>query len=870
MGKPIHVLIVEDSEDDALMEVRELKRGGYTPIFERVETSESMRTALDKGKWDVILADYSLPSFSAPVALRLMQEMRLDLPFIIVTGTVTDDMAVAAMKSGAHDYIVKGNLKRLVPAIERERREAEVRWKHKQAEEDLLIAEGNFRNSIENSPLGIRIVTAEGELVYVNKTMLDIVGYSSFEELKAIPISKLYTSESYAQHLERREKRKLGKVTPTQYEISLVRKDGQTRHLVASRKPVVWNGELQFQVIYQDITERKEMEKALRESEEFRSSLLNNSPFPILTLNPDTSLGYVNPAFEKLTGFSYAEIAGIKSPDYPWWMKEEETVKEMSLMLGEALTEGVSGLERCFQKKNGEQFWVEINGVAVSEGDKFKFFLSNWVDITERKKAEERLRESEEKIRAIFDSLALGVIVSDLNGKILELNEAKVRMHGYDSREELIGRNLFELISEKDYTRVMENRKRRIEQGFIGHAEYTYLKKDGSEFPGEVSNTVFRDASGNPIGIISITEDITERKRTEEEIRRAAEEWRTTFDSITDLVSIHGSDFKLVRVNKAFADSLNMKPQELIGKTCYQIVHGTNEPISGCPHMKTLETEMPATLIFLEPKLGIYMEVSTSPIFNEKGEVIASVHVARDITERKKMEEQLILTDRLASIGELASGIAHELNNPLTSVIGFSELLLERKDIPDNINEDLRTINREAQRTAGIVRNLLTFARKHAPTKQPVDINAIITNVLALRAYEHNLNNIRVDSNFAIGVPELMADGFQLQQVFLNIIINAEFFMVEAHGRGTLTITTEQVGDIMRISFADDGPGMPKENLSHIFDPFFTTKEVGKGTGLGLSICHGIITAHGGRIYAESELGKGATFVIELPISKSQ
>ncbi|GAJ11405.1 unnamed protein product, partial [marine sediment metagenome] len=180
-------------------------------------------------------------------------------------------------------------------------------------------------------------------------------------------------------------------------------------------------------------------------------------------------------------------------------------------------------------------------------------------------------------------------------------------------------------------------------------------------------------------------------------------------------------------MNKAFTDIFNMKPEELVGKTCYQVVHGTNEPVPDCPHMKTLETKEPAIAEFFEPHLGIHLEVATSPIFNENGEVVASVHVARDITERKKMQEQLIVTDRLASIGELASGIAHELNNPLTGVIGFSDLLLDR-DLPSDVREDLEVINREAKRTAGVVRNLLTFARKHDTEKKPVEVNSIIEN----------------------------------------------------------------------------------------------------------------------------------------------
>jgi len=220
----------------------------------------------------------------------------------------------------------------------------------------------------------------------------------------------------------------------------------------------------------------------------------------------------------------------------------------------------------------------------------------------------------------------------------------------------------------------------------------------------------------------------------------------------------------------------------------------------------------------------------------------------------------------LASLGELASGAAHELNNPLTSIIGFSQLLMERK-VPDDIHEDLRLINTEAQRAASVTRNLLTFAGRHAPMKEPNQINNIIEDVLRITAYNHKAKSIEIERHFAPDLPEVMVDYFQMQQVFMNIIINAEYFMVNAHNRGTLSITTTERNDVVMILFTDDGPGIPPENLRRIFDPFFTTKEAGKGTGLGLSICHGIVTEHDGQIYARSQLGKGATIVVELPVN---
>jgi signal transduction histidine kinase len=191
------------------------------------------------------------------------------------------------------------------------------------------------------------------------------------------------------------------------------------------------------------------------------------------------------------------------------------------------------------------------------------------------------------------------------------------------------------------------------------------------------------------------------------------------------------------------------------------------------------------------------------------------------------------------------------------------------RNTPDYIRKDLAMIRDEARRAANVTSNLLTFARKHRPVKQLTQINDVIEDVLKLRGYAHKSNCIVVERHLASDLPEIPLDHFQMQQVFLNIVINAEYFMMQAHKKGTLTITTKRQNGSVIVSLADDGPGIPPENLTRIFDPFFTTKEVGKGTGLGLSICHGIVTEHGGQIYARSQPGKGATIFIELPIDRS-
>ncbi len=244
---------------------------------------------------------------------------------------------------------------------------------------------------------------------------------------------------------------------------------------------------------------------------------------------------------------------------------------------------------------------------------------------------------------------------------------------------------------------------------------------------------------------------------------------------------------------------------------------------------------------------------------------VGSVIIGRDLTEQKQMQERLMIADRLASIGELVSEVAHELEAPLASIIRFAELLLE-EEVSDEAREEIAIICHEAQRATDVIRNLRTFARRHKPSRCSVSINGVIATVLALRAHEQKLNNIKVDTCFAPDLLQVMADEFQLQQAFLNIIVNAEYFMERSHGRGTLTITTQRVGSSIRAVFADDGPGISEENLERLFATFFTTKDAGEGTGLGLSICHRVVTEHGGRIYAQSEPGKGATFIVELPV----
>ena len=241
----------------------------------------------------------------------------------------------------------------------------------------------------------------------------------------------------------------------------------------------------------------------------------------------------------------------------------------------------------------------------------------------------------------------------------------------------------------------------------------------------------------------------------------------------------------------------------------------------------------------------------------------------RDHTEERLLQERLLQSEKMASVGQLVSGVAHELNNPLTGVMGFAQLLLAR-ELDETVRGQIQTIYGEAERAAKIVQNLLSVARPRRPSKEMADVNALLQRVLELRSYDFAIRNISLDMTLDTRMPRVWADPDQIQQVFFNLIKNAEQAMIEAHGGGRLTVMTRGQPDGVRISVGDSGPGIAPEVQRRIFDPFFTTKDAGKGTGLGLTICYSIIDEHGGRIWTENLPAGGAVFQVELPVGVAE
>jgi PAS domain S-box-containing protein len=636
--------------------------------------------------------------------------------------------------------------------------------------------------------------------------------------------------------------------------------------------------------------ERKRAEDALRESEERYRAVIEGAHDMIQSVALDGSINFVNQAWLDTLGYNKADLpklnlVKILHPDSLPHCQElfQKVVKG----------EPVHNVQATFLTKDGREILVEGNAAPRLIGDKVVATQGIFRDVTERKEMEQQLQEkneqldaqneelraineelrateeelqhSQERLERMFESVTDGIVVTTLDGTVLKVNERAAQMIGYASDDELLGKNCFDCVAPGDHEKMAKNMQKVIKEGLIKRQEYTMLKADGAEFPAELSTNILKDASGNVIGLITIARDITERKQMEK-----------LFKTVTNSsqVGIYiTQDGKFQMANPQFQKLTGFSEDELIGMDSLSLVLDEDRDMVRKNALKMLKGERSSPYQFrVVNKAGEnrwVMETVSSIPYRGRRAILGN---CMDISERrqteereKQLEQELNLAGRLASIGQLAAGVAHEINNPLTGVIGFSHLMLSR-DIPDDIKQDLQVIHSEAQRVAKIVENLLVFAHQRKTGREYVDINEIINRVLELRAYEMKVNNIEVEPRLDPELPLTIADAGQLQQVFLNIVLNAEHFMVKAHNRGRLLVKTEKANGNIRASFTDDGTGISLENLDKIFNPFFTTKEVGKGTGLGLSICHSIITQHQGRIYAQSQLGKGATFVIELPI----
>jgi PAS domain S-box-containing protein len=620
--------------------------------------------------------------------------------------------------------------------------------------------------------------------------------------------------------------------------------------------------------ILRDTTERKKAEEAIRISEERLRGIAEIVPEAFFIYSLETNrYEYLSPAFEGLFGKSLAEH--YQNPGL-WY--EAVHPDDRDLVSTDIFNELDKGFNTDFRvvRPDGSIRWVFSHAFPVKNetGQIVRLFGANQ-DITERKQAEEALKESEGRYRSLVDNLPIGVYRNTPGGRgtFIFANNTLLKIFGIASPEDLPTLSPADLYQNPSERKVFSDTL--LKKGGVSGVQLRFRKVDGTPIWGSVTARVVYDDDGNPAFFDCTLEDITERKRAQEALSESEERYRALFENATIGIFHSLPGGRLLRVNPALAamfgyDSPDqmVSATEDIGAQLYVDPKRRSEFITqvirrgGWSHHKNQYRRKDDSTITVDLKVR--------PVYGPDGSVIYLEGFAEDVSEKEKMEQQLLQAEKLSSLGGILSGVAHELNNPLTSIIGNAQLLM-RKSITEDIREKLEIIQMESLRSSKIIQGLLAFARKHKPERRQIRVNNVIREAYRLREYDLRVSNINMKLELSDHIPPTHADPYQLQQVFINLINNAHDALTEIGGGSLIIRSWIRDGEIA-VEFVDDGPGIPKDIQQYIFDPFFTTKEVGKGTGLGLSVAYGIVSEHGGTIGVKSEPGSGATFTIGLPV----
>ncbi len=481
-------------------------------------------------------------------------------------------------------------------------------------------------------------------------------------------------------------------------------------------------------------------------------------------------------------------------------------------------------------------------------------------DISDRREAERRYRE-------LFDNIQEGLFFATPEGQFIDVNDAMVRMLGYESREELLRAD----VSAHLYpTRAAKERLVRTitAQGTLRNYEELLRRKDGSLLHTLQNISAVRDPQGRIVQIRGLMLDVTEQKMFQSQLQRERDFNQRILNTTQSMILVLDTAGLISYANRRCFEA-GYRQEELIGQRLVRLVEnshrqdfeGALQTTAHGHQVENLELRVKRS----DGSMG-HFSVSLSPSRDESNQVNSVVVVMTDITDAVLLQAKLAHAEKMATIGRLVSGVAHEVNNPLAAILGFTDLLLEDPSVPESAREELQIILRETQRTKEIVQGLLSFARQRPAQREPMQVNSILRQTIRLRSYDFSSHGVEVTEEFNENLQLAMGDPQQLQQVFLNILNNAYDAIQESGNHGKIRIRTRQTTDFIEVAFIDNGTGVSEPE--RIFDPFFTTKPAGKGTGLGLSICYGIVRAHGGEILCwNNEDDTGSTFVVRLPIA---
>jgi hypothetical protein len=734
-----------------------------------------------------------------------------------------------------------------------------------------MRAEAHYSRLVATSPFIIYVVDAAGEFVEINpagerlleRPATELLG-THFAHILA-PHSQAVAQQAFVDVLS-------GATNDVQVDLEVVNASGGHRWLAVSASAVRWGQSITgVHGIARDITQERIAAETLRESEEKFQQLAGNVREVFWIFSPDFSRTiYVSPAYERVWGQSLEEVyrdphsfLASVHPD------DRDRLAQAMSTLGEV---PVREIEYRVVRPDGGVRWVWSRGFPVLDAEGIMYRLVGTTeDVTERKEAEAAIRATQRRQQQVLDALPVGVVLADAGGELVWHNPEGDRIWGGVRRVSLDGYGEYKgwWTESGEPIQAHEWGMARALRGEPSAGELVDLQGfDGVRRTVRHSGAPLRGEQGEVTGALIVLEDVTEAREQETQRRLLA----AALEGLSDGVCLATEEGEIVYANRAFADILGFDSGAGNSLSFADFA-------SGAEMQKEIDDALRAVR-----ELGSWtgrvrrrrlVDGRTIPVEARLGRVEQGTHrrgllfgIIRDITAQVSAEQHLRRAERLASLGTLLGGVAHELNNPLSAVLGFADILL-MDERPAEEREDLRTIRREAERMAKIVSDLRLLARDTqegaSAARERVDLNDIVAHVVRTRQYSLRTRNVELHTDLASELPFVRGDRGQIEQVLLNLVVNAEQALMSVPGERRLILRTRATATGASLHVVDNGPGIPVHLLERIFDPFFTTKAPGEGTGLGLSLVHSIVSEHGGEIRVDSEAGAGAAFRIDLP-----
>jgi len=581
------------------------------------------------------------------------------------------------------------------------------------------------------------------------------------------------------------------------------------------------------------------------------------------------------------------DIFGTTNKDDLLTHLDEVFTEESYAVFAEELIHFSSG-ETLFQARapnrtfDGRTIFIELRAVLPEE------YRETWskvyvvtIDVTRQHETEQALIRNEGRFREFYTNAALPYQSLDAAGRFLDVNPAFEEMLGY-SREELIGTRVSKLLDEESRKLLQERFCSFLETGTVREAEFTMRHKNGSLVEVIVNGRVGRDITGRFQQTHCMLTDVTAQKKAREELlkrersyRQLYEQFRILFDGIPDVLLLLTPDSRLSWANQSAAKACGMPIENMIGKSCEQLFGDHSAPCDPEATLRCIEEGVIETSLLTTPD-GRSWGVRAFPIHSEDGQVTQVMELAHDVTEKIKLQAETMRTGHLAALGELAAGVAHEINNPINGIINYAQILINQGKKDGKTNEIAERIVKEGDRIATIVGNLLSFSRDRVEEKRPVVMKDLLQEALSLCAARLRKDGINIELDIPDELPCLLGKHQKLEQVFINLISNAQHALNQKFPtpceEKTLAISARPLeqGTGVEIVFHDRGCGIPEGIRERILNPFFSTKPQGEGTGLGLSISHGIIQDHGGTIQFESPPGGYTKVILTLPMASKR